>query len=469
METTTVKLANAIDKKFVFLGCGSIAKCTIHFLNKFVDLDYNKVYIVDEIDMRNVPALQDVFKKGANFYKVRLEDDDFDRLFRLFKLKPLDVIVDLTTNTSCYKLIETVRKHSLLYMNTSMEINWHFSAESSVYDESLLKRHIDVENIDKSIADPQNATHCYEFGMNPGLISHFTFQALLDVANLALKEKEDKQLKEFVEKKQYPHIAKHLGVEIVHCSEIDTQISKTYKEGDKTFVNTWSCIGLLEEGLEPVQLGWGTHEKTMPEKGELLAPHMVGIKKPAYKKAHKSYVPDGETVGVCIPHGEGITLTQNLSLEDYSPTIHYVYTLCPQTRDILKVTPFEDLHHVKDWRVMDPLTDQLEGEDKIGCLLVLNKNPLTGEKKNWSYWYGSILGQETSKFFGPTVIQVAAGVLTAIRYMVENPNQGPIYSEKLPTDWVIETARPWLGQIVSKHVPWSPASTQFVDLEVNEA
>jgi len=41
------------------------------------------------------------------------------------------------------------------------------------------------------------------------------------------------------------------------------------------FVNTWSCVGLLEEGLEPVQLGWGTHEKTHPKnvKSEELGPH----------------------------------------------------------------------------------------------------------------------------------------------------------------------------------------------------
>jgi len=63
----------------------------------------------------------------------------------------------------------------------------------------------------------------------------------------------------------------------------------------------------------------------------------------------------------------------------------------------------------------------MEGNDRVGVLLILNKNPINGEKKNWTHWTGSILGQETSKFFGPTVIQVATGVLCAIKYAALNP------------------------------------------------
>ena len=33
------------------------------------------------------------------------------------------------------------------------------------------------------------------------------------------------------------------------------------------FVNTWSVEGFLSEGMQPAELGWGTHEKWMPENG----------------------------------------------------------------------------------------------------------------------------------------------------------------------------------------------------------
>jgi len=256
-----------------------------------------------------------------------------------------------------------------------------------------------------------------------------------------------------------------LGVEVIHCSEIDTQIAKNIKD-DNVFINTWSCIGLLEEGLEPVQMGWGTHEKNLPKHGLILGKNSAAIKFPAYLKVHRSYVPGEEIQGVLIPHGEGVTLPEFLTLPDYCPTVHYVYKLCPQTRALLARMSFEELKKIKEWRVMDPLNDELEGEDKVGALLILKKNPITGENKNWSYWYGSILGQESSKFFGPTVMQVAAGVMTAIKYAVEFSQKGPIYSESLPTDWVLEQARPYLGKIHSSPTPWSPESTQFTDLEI---
>jgi len=131
----------------------------------------------------------------------------------------------------------------------------------------------------------------------------------------------------------------------------------------------------------------------------------------------------------------------------------------------MRLKPFEELKHIKEWRVLNPYEDKLEGDDKIGAMIVLNKNPITGEKKNWSFWCGSILGQGSSKYFGPTIVQVAAGVITAIKYAIENPSKGPIYAESLPTDWVIQTALPYLGKFVSTPTAWSPESTQFVDLQ----
>jgi len=56
-------------------------------------------------------------------------------------------------------------------------------------------------------------------------------------------------------------MAYHMGLDTVHISEIDTQVMKNITKDCKTFIDTWSVIGLLEEGCEPAQAGWGTHEK----------------------------------------------------------------------------------------------------------------------------------------------------------------------------------------------------------------
>ena len=52
----------------------------------------------------------------------------------------------------------------------------------------------------------------------------------------------------------------------IHIAERDTQRARIPKQTDE-FVNTWSIDGFLSEGLQPSELGWGTHEKHMPPEG----------------------------------------------------------------------------------------------------------------------------------------------------------------------------------------------------------
>lgn len=93
-----------------------------------------------------------------------------------------------------------------------------------------------------------------------------------------------------LEVEDWPLLAMLLGVKVMHISERDTQISSTPKKVNE-FVNTWSCEGIYEEGkaplhfrkkkirleinffvffcrfskgVAPAEIGWGTHEKTLP-------------------------------------------------------------------------------------------------------------------------------------------------------------------------------------------------------------
>ncbi len=53
----------------------------------------------------------------------------------------------------------------------------------------------------------------------------------------------------------------------IHIAERDTQRSKNPKPLD-VFINTWSVDGFISEGLQPAELGWGTHEKKLPYDGK---------------------------------------------------------------------------------------------------------------------------------------------------------------------------------------------------------
>ena len=99
-------------------------------------------------------------------------------------------------------------------------------------------------------------------GANPGMVSWFVKQALLDIADATkVKVKEPKT------REEWGKLMKRLGVKGIHIAERDTQRAKSPKPLD-TFVNTWSVEGFISEGLQPAELGWGTHEKKLPPGGK---------------------------------------------------------------------------------------------------------------------------------------------------------------------------------------------------------
>ena len=98
-------------------------------------------------------------------------------------------------------------------------------------------------------------------GANPGLVSHFVKQALLNVAADTSVDAGNPKTRE-----EWAALAAKLGVKVIHIAERDTQVANTPKKLNE-FVNTWSVDGFVSEGCQPAELGWGTHEKELPPQG----------------------------------------------------------------------------------------------------------------------------------------------------------------------------------------------------------
>ena len=112
-------------------------------------------------------------------------------------------------------------------------------------------------------------------GANPGMVSWFVKQALVNIANdtgHAFTEPgaDDRD--------GWARLMRDLGVKGVHIAERDTQRTRTQKPMN-VFVNTWSVEGFISEGLQPAELGWGTHEKWMPDNAR---PETIGPKAGIY-------------------------------------------------------------------------------------------------------------------------------------------------------------------------------------------
>jgi len=278
---------------------------------------------------------------------------------------------------------------------------------------------------------------------------------------------------------------------VVHISEIDTQTtSKPKPEG--SFFNTWSPMGFAEEALDWVQVGWGTHERPLPR---MLTPsqgscNQIFVPVHAMDMVLDSYVPYTRIKGMCIPHGEADTIAEHMTVYDggdnidmdsgnnpakavYRPSVYYVYKCADVAMDSLDEMKKRDYVPQTDYHVLVPGEGDLKGEDRVGVLLIFEDDPVRvlrgekGNKKPWSFWHGSILSDANNpvRDFNPTVVQVAASVIAAYKWMKENPNKGVCWPDDLPHKCILDWAVPFLGTMVSSPMPeyCPPPSLQFAD------
>jgi homospermidine synthase len=183
-----------------------------------------------------------------------------------------------------------------------------------------------------------------------------------------------------------------------------------------------------------------------------------------------SYEPmKGKFTGTCIPHAESYSLAKLLRTNKYCPSIYYSYLMCNDAKLILNYAEFaldkDDLP--KSYHILR--SDEIvNGYDSVGCLFYFN-NKNKGKKY---YWYGSILDNEFAKTISPevnaTTIQVAISIYAAILWMQENPKKGILEPEELDTDFVLNIARPYLGDFYYKDVSneYKPPGDTFYDLVV---
>ena len=122
---------------------------------------------------------------------------------------------------------------------------------------------------------PGGATAISCCGANPGMVSWFVKQALINLAADLGHEFEEPGVDD---REGWARLMRDLGVKGIHIAERDTQRSKNPKPMN-VFVNTWSVDGFLSEGMQPAELGWGTHEKWLPENGRL---ETIGSRAGAY-------------------------------------------------------------------------------------------------------------------------------------------------------------------------------------------
>jgi homospermidine synthase len=447
--------------RVLLVGFGAVARCTLPILVKHLKIDPRNITILD-FDP-NDAALKPWVEQGMTFVKNRVTPENLGSLLGQY-VSPGGLLIDLAWNIDCCEIVQWCHDQGVLYVNTSVEVWDPYAGAENKHptERTLYWRHMRLRRMIATWSEP-GPTAVVEHGANPGLISHFTKQALLDIAQRALAEKrfsgrQAEKIVHHAKAGEFNHLAHQLGVKVIHCSERDTQITNQPKQVNE-FVNTWSVEGFREEGTTTAELGWGTHEKELPA---FAYEHRDGPKsqiclaRMGINTFVASWVPPNHNiVGMIVRHGEAFTITEKLTVwEDgkavYRPTAHYAYCPCDCAIASLHELRGDDYQLQPRIRIM---TDEIiGGADILGALVM--GHPYQ------SWWCGTDLAIEESRRLVPhqnaTTMQVAISVVAACLWMIENPRLGLCVPDDLPHDYVLDISKPYLGKFVSVASDWNP-------------
>jgi homospermidine synthase len=444
----------------VIIGCGSVSQCTLPILLKETDISPTRVTVVDFVDNRE--RIQQHLTEGVTYIQHQINEENY-ATFLGSLLKSGDLLIDLGWNIDTVSLIEWCREHGVLFVNTSVEA-WNPYQDPERKDPreyTLYMRQMQLRKMVQRWGRNDGPTAIVDHGANPGLVSHFTKHALRQICERILADKpKDKRAPAIVsalEKRDFKSMAHLANVQVIHVSERDTQSTHTPKRVNE-FVNTWSIEGLYEEGVAPAEMGWGTHERTLPPGGYEFQDgprNAICLSSLGVNTLVRSWVPSGPIVGMVIRHGEAYGISDRLTVwhgnkAAYRPTVHYVY--CPSDATIASLHELR----MRQYKLQSEhriLNDEIvEGWDELGVLLM-------GHDFN-AWWAGTVLDIHAARALVPnqnaTTVQVAISVVSAAMWMFKNPRSGFLLPDDVDEREVLSLAKKYLGRFVSEQVAWNP-------------
>ncbi|WP_054310807.1 homospermidine synthase [Mesorhizobium sp. 1M-11] len=444
-----------ITGPIVMIGFGSIGRGSLPLIERHFKFDKSRMVIIDPSEENRKLADE----RGITFIKEAITKDNYKEV-----LTPLltngggqGFCVNLSVDTGSVDLMRLTRKLGALYVDTVVEpwLGFYFDTEAS--NASRTNYALRESLLAEKRKHPGGPTAVSTCGANPGMVSWFVKQALIDLAReLGLEFETPAQH----DREGWAKLMKKVGVKGVHIAERDTQRTKKPKPLN-VFWNTWSVEGFISEGLQPAELGWGTHEKWIPKnakkhkKGSQAA---IYLEQPGANTRVRTWVPTpGPQYGFLVTHNEAISISDFFTVRDkhgevtYRPTCHYAYH--PSNDAVLSLHEMfgaagkaQPVHHVLEENEL------VDGADELGVLLY-------GHKKN-AYWYGSQLTLEEARKLAPhqnaTGLQVTSAVLAGMVWALENPEAGIVETDEMDFNRCLEVQKPYLGPVKGYYTDWTP-------------
>ncbi len=436
------------DGRILMIGCGSIGQGTLPLILRHIDMDPERLSIIaaDELGREAAEA------HGVDYLCQPLDQDNYQSILE-GRLGPGDFLLNLSVDVSSLDLIRYAREHGALYLDTCIEPWPGGYTDASVPPAARSNYALREKALALRAEDRDAPTAVITHGANPGLVSHLVKQAML---NLAADQGQEITLP--ADRTAWAELAERLGVKVIHIAERDTQVANVPKAVGE-FVNTWSVDGFISEGLQPAELGWGSHERHFPVDGgqhESGCGAAIYLDRPGASTRVRTWTPEeGPFHGFLITHGEAISIADYFTLREgdkvrYRPTVHYAYHPCDDA--VLSVHEMAG----KNWDAQSKrrlmMDEIISGIDELGVLLA-------GHDRN-AYWYGSQLSVEQARALAPynnaTSLQVCVAVLSGMVWAMENPRRGLVEPDEMDFQRNLDICMPYLGPVVGEYSDWSP-------------
>lgn len=428
---------------FLLIGFGAVGQGLAPLLVQALGVEPSRI-TAWAADLQGAAVAQDV---GINLQLQPLTQDNHAQLLA-GHLQAGDVLLNLAVEVSSHDLIVWCQKNDVLYLDTGIE-PWPEGYQPSQGLEPTTNQWLREQVL--ALRQTDRATAVLAHGANPGLISHLAKRALEQLAH-------DQDLP--FTPGHWAVLAQALGVQVIQVAERDTQTDhRPVTAGE--FCNTWSVPGFISELSQACEAGWGSHETTLPlgaqrpsqgSQSSIYWPHpekgLVQV---------KSWVPSvGNSLAWLVTHNESISLAEFLTVQDsqgqtaYRPTVYFAYQPCPQACQSIAHWLGQHKQTPNAQNVM-PLANLQQGQDELGVLLCHSAG---------AYWYGSTLSIHTARTLAPhnsaTTLQVAAGIVGALAWMLDHPRAGITEAEAMDSDQVLAVALPYLGHVGGTHSQWRP-------------
>jgi homospermidine synthase len=446
-----------IDGPVVMIGFGSIGKGTLPLIERHFRFDKSRMVVIAPDDTDRI-ILE---RHGVAFLHEAVTRENYRTILPplLTKGSGRGFCVNLSVDTSSVDIMRLCRELGVLYIDTVIEPWPGFYFDKSMGPAARSNYALRETLLAERRRGPGGPTAVSCCGANPGMVSWFVKQALIDLARdtgvAGLRKPESRD--------EWARLALALGVKGIHIAERDTQRSRTPKPMG-VFVNTWSVEGFLSEGMQPAELGWGTHETWMPENGR---GHQTGCQaaiyllQPGANTRVRSWCPTpGPQYGFLVTHNESISIADYFTFSEngrvvYRPTCHYAYH--PANDAVLSLHELFGRSGIiqQEHDILDE-TEIIDGIDELGVLLY-------GHQRN-AYWYGSQLAIEETRALAPyqnaTGLQVTSAVLAGMVWALENPLAGIVEADEMDFERCLEVQRPYLGPVNGFYTDWTPLTNR---------